>query len=200
MKRTFILLTLVLSIITLKAQEEEKNNIETLFKKPTKVRGYIGSITSITSLNGENAFMSGSQVAGIFNDQFILGFYHISIEDNIFEDDDSFINSDIDFDHRGLWLGYIFMPKRIIHFNTNVQLGKGDLDIYNDALGRWIHDDFLFVINPSVEMEVNVAKFLRVGVGANYRFAFDADQIENYNNEDFSDFGAFVSLKFGWFK
>ncbi|MBI9055175.1 MAG: hypothetical protein JEY96_15235 [Bacteroidales bacterium] len=200
MKKTFLFLILVLSIITIQAQEGEKDNIETIFKKPTKIRGYIVSITSLTPLNGENAYMSGVQVGGIFNDQFILGFYQVHIENNIFEDDNSFINSDLDFDHKGLLLGYIFMPKRIIHFNTNVQLGKGDLDIYNHDINRWTYDDFIFVVSPSVEMEFNVAKFFRVGIGANYRFAFDVDQIENYNNEDFSDFGAFVSLKFGWFK
>ena len=188
------------SISFLNAQEEN-DNIETLFKKPSKVRGYFGSISNVTSLNGESAFLSGIQAAGIFNDHFIFGFYRLNLENNSFTND-NFINPDyeLEFDHRGLLLGYIFMPKRIIHFNTNIQLGQGDLDIYNDALSRWTYDDFVFIVSPSVEVEFNVAKFLRVGVGANYLFAFDVNEIENYKNEDFSDFGAFVSFKFGWFK
>ena len=91
------------------------------------------------------------------------------------------------------------MPKRIIHFNTNVMLGKGDLELYDDFLNEWIEDDFIFVLTPSLEAEFNVAKFLRVGVGANYRFTFDVDRFVDYNDNDFSDFGAFVSFKFGWF-
>lgn len=200
MKKLFLFLLLILSISYLQAQEEN-NDIQTLFKKPSKVRGYFGSISNITTLNGENAYMSGMQAAGIFNDHIIFGFYRLNLENSSFTND-NFINPDyeLEFDHRGFILGYIFMPKRIIHFNTNLQLGQGDLDIYNDAVGHWTYDDFVFVVSPSVEVEFNVVKFLRIGIGANYRFAFDVDEIENYKNEDFSDFGAFVSFKFGWFK
>lgn len=182
------------------AQETQKENIETLFGKPSKVRGYIGSLNTTTNLDGETAYMSGAQAAGIFNDHFIFGLYRLDLENNVFSNNLSYIDSKIDFEHKGFILGYIFMPKRILHFNTNVQLGKGSLDIYDNVFDTWIDDDLVFVVTPSLEAELNITKFLRIGIGANYRFTFDVDQYANYTDEDFSDFGAFVSFKFGWFR
>ena len=71
--------------------------------------------------------MSGVNVAGIFNDHFILGFYNLDLETNVFSNNDDYIGSTVNFDHKGLWLGYIFMPERIVHFNINASVGKGDL-------------------------------------------------------------------------
>ena len=206
MKKVFLLLILLSTIGYLNAQEEKparpadgNNNIETIFSKPTKVRGYVGSITNITTLDGETAYMNGTHAAGIFNDHFVLGFYRMDLENSISSNNSNYIGSELYFDHRGLWLGYIFMPKRMLHFNTNVQIGKGDIEIYDDILGNWEEDNVVFVLTPSLEIEFNIVKFLRIGIGANYRFALDVDQIENYNDDDFTDFGAFINLKFGWF-
>lgn len=207
MKKT-ILLILLACVYTFAGAQEEKparpaggnDDIETIFSKPSKIRGYIGPLTNITTIDGETAYMSGINAAGIFNDHLIVGFYRVDLENNIFSNNNNYAGSTLNFDHKGLWLGYIFMPKRIIHFNTNVQLGKGNLEIYDDILDSWIDDDLVFVVAPSIEAEFNIAKFLRVGIGANYRFAFDVDKFDNYSDSDFSDFGAFVSLKFGWFR
>lgn len=200
MKKILLLFIAALSISYISAQETKNENIQTLFSKNTKVRGYIGTLTTGTTLDGDEAYMNGMQAAGIFNDHFVLGLYRLNLENNVFSNNDTYINSRIDFAHKGIILGYIFMPKRIIHFNTNVQLGKGNLEIYDSFADRWIEDDFVFVATPSLEVEFNVAKFLRASVGANYRFTFDVDKFNNYKDEDFSDFGAFVTLKFGWFR
>lgn len=200
MKKIYLLLLLICAVGYLSAQEEETDHIQTFFQsKPEKIRGYAGPLSNTTFLDGETAYMNGFNAAGIFNDHFILGFYSLNLENNIFSNNSNYIGYQMDFDHKGLWLGYIFMPKRVIHFNANVQLGKGNLEIYDDAIDTWLEDDFLFVITPSLEVELNVVKFLRIGIGANYRIALDVDQFDNYNNDDFSDLGAFISFKFGWF-
>lgn len=200
MKKIFLVLLFLSTLGFLNAQERKNDNIETIFSKPSKVRGYISPITNITTLDGETGYMSGVNVAGIFNDHFILGLYKLDIENSIFSNNDNYVGSKMNFDHKGLWLGYIFMPKRMIHFNANVQAGKGNLEIYDEIFNTWLEDDFIFVLTPSLELEFNLAKFLRVGIGANYRFAFDVNEFDNYNDNDFSDWGAFVSFKFGWFK
>lgn len=200
MKKILLLILLISTVAFAHAQEEETDNIETFFSKPSKIRGYIGSITNITSLDGETAYMNGFNAAAIFNDQVVFGFYNINLENNIFSNNNNYIEYEMDFEHRGLLLGYIFMPKRKIHFNTNIQIGKGEINIYDDIFDTWIEDDIMFVLNPNVEIEFNVARFLRVGIAANYRFALDVDKFDNYNNKDFSGLGAFINLKFGWFR
>ena len=197
MKRIVLLITIItIAVTNINAQDD----IETLFEKPSKIRGYVGPITNVTSLDGENAYMNGVHAGGIFNDHFVLGFYKLDLENSIWSNNDNYIGSTVDFDHKGLWLGYIFMPKRVIHFTTNVQLGKGNLEVYDSTIDNWIEDDQVFVAIPSIEVELNLAKFLRLGIGANYRFTFDVDRLGNYKESDFNDLGVFATLKFGWFK
>jgi len=201
MKRIILFTSILLFAFTfLNAQSDNTKDIETLFERPSKIRGYIGPITNITTLDGETAYMSGVHAAGIFNDHFVLGFYNMDIENNVWSNKDNYIGSTIDFEHKGLWLGYIFMPKSLIHFNTNVQLGKGNLEIYDNIMDQWILDDMVFVVTPSIEAELNITKFLRIGIGANYQFTMDVDKFANYSDDDFSNFGGFVTFKFGWFK
>ena len=200
MKKIFILFIFLGFISSTHAQETNAEEIETLLQRPSKVRGYVSPYSSYTTLDNEIACMNGFHVAGIFNDHFVFGFYNVNLDNNIRSNNPNFNNSDISFEHKGVWLGYIFFPKRMIHFNTNVQAGKGKLELYDDFFDRWLDDDQIYVITPSVEVEFNVAKFLRVGLGANYQFALDVDRYVGYNDEDFSNLGAFVNFKFGWFK
>ena len=200
MKKIIFLTITTLVFTSLYAQEEKNSDIETLFSKPSKIRGYISPITNTTYLNGEIAYMSGMNVAGILNDHLIIGFYKLDLDNSSWSNSDNYIGSTMSFNHKGLYLGYILMPKRIVHFTTNVQLGKGNMEIYDSVLDEWIQDDMVFVAVPSVEVEFNVTKFFRFGVGANYRFTTDVDKFANYSDSDFSDFGVSVSFKFGWFK
>lgn len=199
MKNIILFLLLCLSSGFIMAQNDD-DNIETLFNKPEKIRGYLGPITNITTLDGETAYMQGFNAAAILNDHFIVGFYNLNLENNIFSNNDEYISNQIDFEHRGVFLGYIFMPKKAIHFAASLNTGRGNIEIYDDPNDTWIKDKNVFILTPEVEAEFNITKFFRIGVGANYRFAIDVDQFDNYNNNDFSSPGAFVSFKFGWFK
>jgi len=198
MKRIFALILFIFSAGISLAQEN--NDIETLFTKPEKIRGYLGPITNITTLDGENAYMQGFNAAAIFNDHLIVGFYNLNLENNILSNNDEYIGDIMDFEHRGLLLGYIFMPKKAIHFSASLQTGRGNLEIYDEVTDNWIEDNNVFILTPGIEAEFNITKFFRIGIGANYRFAVDVDQFENYDNDNFSAPCGFVSFKFGWFK
>lgn len=198
MKKIALSLLLMFSAGIILAQEN--NDIETLFTKPGKIRGYLGPITNITTIDGENAYMQGFNAAAIFNDHLIVGFYNLNLENNIFSNNDEYIGDILDFEHRGLLLGYIFMPKKAIHFSASLQTGRGNIEIYDEPIDTWIEDKNVFILTPGIEAEFNITKFFRIGIGANYRLAMDVDQFNNYDNEDFSAPGGFISFKFGWFK
>ncbi|MEA2107667.1 MAG: hypothetical protein U9P82_13305 [Bacteroidota bacterium] len=198
MKKIFVFILLLFSAGIILAQEN--NDIETLFTKPEKIRGYLGPFINVTTIDGETAYMQGFNAAAILNDKVIFGFYNQNLENNIFSNNDEYIGDILDFEHRGLLLGYIFRPKKAIHFSASLQTGRGNIDIYDEPFDTWIEDKNVFILTPGIEAEFNITKFFRIGIGANYQFAMDVDQFNNYNNEDFSAPGGFVSFKFGWFK
>jgi len=196
-----LVLTLAILIVGgfLFAQEDE-GKMETLIKSyPKKIRGFIGINMCVTTLAGETAYMQGFSASGIINDHYLLGFYSSNLENSMYSNNDNYIGAEMNYSHNGISLGYILFPKKAIHFSTSLMAGKGDLDIYDDIADEWIEDKVIFILTPNIEAEFNVFRFLRIGVGANYQFAFDVDRFDGYDDKDFSSPGGYVSLKFGWF-
>lgn len=48
MKKILFFFTFILAVTFVQAQEEDGDNIQTFFSKPSKIRGYFGPITNIT--------------------------------------------------------------------------------------------------------------------------------------------------------
>ncbi|NJM14420.1 MAG: hypothetical protein HC896_02720 [Bacteroidales bacterium] len=61
--------------------------------------------------------------------------------------------------------------------------------------------DPVFVLSPGMEVEMNIARYFRVCVGANYTFVngVDFSRYHDYGDKDLSNFGGHLTLKFGWF-
>jgi hypothetical protein len=198
--KKLIFTLLAISIVGLSFAQEEDDKMQTLIKAPAKIRGYVGPLMNFTNIDGEFAYMSGFTASGIFNDKILFGFYSQTLETPVYSNNDNDLGADMNFEHQGISIGYIFMPKKMLHFTANLMAGKGSLEVYNDLTEEWVDDDIIFNLNPMIEAEINLFRFLRVGIGANYNFAFDVDQISGYTDNDFSGFGGNLSLKFGWFK
>jgi hypothetical protein len=58
--------------------------------------------------------------------------------------------------------------------------------------------DSYFVVEPGVEVELNVVKFLRVAFGASYRFTSNL-HISEVPKDMMNGFNGNVTFKFGWF-
>jgi hypothetical protein len=90
------------------------------------------------------------------------------------------------------------MPKRIAHAVIQVQLGWGSLNS-KDRFGGLIDNlDKLFIITPIIEAEMNITRFLRIGIGGSYRIAAFADN-DILSASDLSGPGVNLAFKFGWF-
>ena len=199
--KKLILSLLILSYVGFTFAQEDEEKMQTLISsKPTKIRGYIGPLMSFSTIDGEFAYMTGFIASGIFNDHWLFGVYNLAIETPMYSNNDNYLGAEMNYDQRGLTFGYVFMPKSVVHFTANLYAGKANLEVYNDLLDEWIDDNIVFTLNPMIEAEINVARFLRIGVGAHYNFAFDVDQINGYTDEDFSGLGGSLSFKFGWYK
>ena len=58
--------------------------------------------------------------------------------------------------------------------------------------------DLIWVLEPTVSLEMNVMKFFRIGAGASYRYVLGVDS-GGLTNEDFGGLSAMLILKFGRF-
>ena len=188
MRKIVITLVLVFSFAGLKAQD---NGIQTLFGSGTRISGFGGPIMSFTSINGEFAHMMGGGGAVLLGD-FWLGGYGEGLTNAI-----TVGGNRIDFGHGGFWTGYSFMASKALHPTFSSQIGWGSITQTDDRYYPLTSDN-VFVINPTLELEMNFTKFFRLGLGAHYRFVSGVNT-STLTNADFSGPGAFLSFKFGWF-
>jgi hypothetical protein len=102
------------------------------------------------------------------------------------------------------------MPKSVVHFSVNCLIGAGvvtdiaSLYNYNDSEGvRSIERDLpysiFFVAEPGVAVELNVAKWFRLGLEVSYRIAPNSDltYIESGVEKSIMKEGAFDGLSVG---
>ena len=188
MKKMLFTLVLILSVTVLKAQE---NGIQTLFGSATRISGFGALIMSFTSINGEFAHMMGGSGAVLLGD-FFIGGYGEGLTNSIYAG-----GNRISFGHGGFWTGYSFMADRALHPCLSTEIGWGNISQSDEGYYN-LSNDNVFVVNPTIELEMNFTRFFRLGVGANYRFVSGVNT-STLTNADFSGPGAFLSFKFGWF-
>lgn len=198
-KLKLILILIFIASISFSQETEEKAEINSLIKNPPKkVTGFLSPVITLGSIGGETAYYQGLGGAVLINNRFFIGGYENSIENNV----STTVGSDtyeINYQSRGLWVGYNFFSEKVVHFSVSAFAGKGEINLHENNLDVWLYDDIIFEIAPIIEIEFNVTKFFKIGIGGTYKLALDVDQFTMLADSDFSGPGGFASLKFGWF-
>jgi len=192
MKKIITAGLIMLAASGLKAQDSE---IQTLFSGSSRISGFGGPLMSFTTVNGQFAHMMGGGGGVLLGDFFFGGYGEgltTSIPLGIYR---------LDFGHGGFWTGYSFMAKKAFHPAISSQIGWGGVSEreYNYPSPT---SDNVFVFNPAVELEMNFAKFFRLGVGVHYRLVTGVNSelhSSSLTNSDLSGPGALLTFKFGWF-
>lgn len=206
MKNIFCILFLLIALKPLKAQvldngspEMPDDDFRTLFDGENLSFGAFGGpFMSFTTIDGEFAHMMGGggafQIGGFFFGGYGQGLTNKIPAKEDFYDDDDFI----EFGHGGFLTGFTLMGNKAIHPTFNMLIGFGNISIYDDFNNTSDTSDGLLVFEPGVQIELNLTKFMRLGVGASYRLVSSVD-IEGYEDQDFSGVSGQLAFKFGWF-
>jgi hypothetical protein len=198
MKKNLLIIASILIVLTSYSQDD----FQTIFGGDVTISGYGGPMMSFTSLNGDFAHMMGGGGGVLISKSFFFGgfglgnsTYHTFDYTNPHTNIQSF-DMDLDISYGGLSFGYIIAPNKPIHPAVYLQTGWGDVVLSENGTNR--NSDNIFVLNPSVQMEINMTRFFRIGVGVNYQYV-NGVNLNGLSNEDFSYPGGFLSFKFGWF-
>lgn len=194
MKKLFIFIIPIILPLFLYAQDN--GEVNTLLGSVHRVSGFGAPLISFTELDGEFAIMRGGGGALILNNRVFIGGYGLHLTNNVDCMPDMLQGYEIDMDHAGFWMGYVFFPSSIVHPSLSIFTGWGDAKLRK--AGYETLKSHIYVITPVLEAELNVARFFKIGVGAQYRFVAGLD-LPGYGEFDFSSPGVFVSFKFGWF-
>jgi len=143
-----------------------------------------GSTSNFNTSANDFDFFSGGFFAFELNKSFLIGWSNYELNTVINESRVSLGSND-------LLLGYSPISHRPVHPYLYTTIGNGRVDVEGEGKGKGIS------IQPSLGLEVNVFRWLRLSLDGGYRI-ISGSQLNTVSDKDLS--GAFIGLraKFGW--
>lgn len=219
MKFITIALVYILSTNLVFAQDEDRDRgrdsqeIKTLFSKGSKVRGFGSLDVKYSEFNKDNSLLVGVKGGVIINRHLILGLGGYGLSSiNKFNGIDPNQELFLYGGYGGLLIGYTIAPKEVIHISFPILIAAGGFEIsdrnyFNEfrnrdqiELDNTVERSTALVIEPGVEIEINVTKFFRIAVGGSYRVVQGVTlDRNNITDDDLTSWATHASLKFGKF-
>jgi hypothetical protein len=100
----------------------------------------------------------------------------------------------------GVMFEYIFSPSTLLHATVGTLIGAGGIGVSNnsDNTDEENRSDSFFVLEPDINLSLNVTWFFKLSVGISYRYTNGINAYE-FNDSKFSGFNARFTLSFGVF-
>jgi hypothetical protein len=208
MKKVIIFIAVCMLAATTIAQENNAN-YRSLFgsEKGISHGGYGGLTISYTSLDGKDAIMIGGKGGWIIDHRLTLGLAgntfvnDIQVSTNANYEEVSLAGS-----YGGLLIEPVLAPFAPLHITFPIIIGAGGIAHVNYQ--HWVNDNYIepvvwdsdafFVIEPGIELEINVVPFMRASFGASYRHT-SLINLPDTRKDALRGLNANFSLKFGKF-
>lgn len=215
MKKFVLLLIAVMLVypITTQALElkQDKDESETLFGNgEITYGGYGAPELKLAQFQDELGLMVGGRGGWIINSSFSIGgggyglvtSHQIKNYPTNYDDSSAYLRVG----WGGLFMEYINSSDKLIHFTVNTFIGAGGAsytksmhDGMNYGNDGWAYESTpFFIVEPGATIDLNVAKFFRISLGASYRFVSGVE-LSRTANKDMSGPSANLTFKFGKF-
>lgn len=212
MKNQLTLLAVLLGLSLSYSSKAQEN--QTIFKNSGIHRsgGYVAISNKFTKINGEFANMPGIYGGWFVNRKFMLGFgaaattNYIPVPEKV----QNFPANKMTYQYGqvGLMTEYVVASTKMVHFSFNLLTGTGfTLQYDHKEVDDWDWDfddhreedpNFFFLMEPGVQVELNVLKWMRFSPGVSYRKAFGSNS-NGLSDGDLSNISYNLTLKFGAF-
>lgn len=198
LRRAALAALLSASIPSLAAAQDE-----TLFGSgPRDIGGFGGPIFRVTQVAGETMAIGGGGGGLLLNRRFIIGGMGVGGTTNV----DAIIagsplRGEMDFGYGGLMLGVVTRPSKLVHATYGLTLGGGGISVWPDDMRPRNPSDsteYFGIAEPQVGVELNVFKWMRLGVTGGYRFVFGAE-VPKLVDDNLSGASGSIVFKFGKF-
>jgi hypothetical protein len=93
----------------------------------------------------------------------------------------------------GILVGYVVPTRSLVDVTADVLVGAGGVSIKGTD-----SEDAIFVFEPTVGVDLRLARVARLGIGAGYRFVGDVD-LAGIEDSDLRGFTGTVAIRVGWF-
>lgn len=197
---------LVVMLCTGSASFLAAQQVETLVSEGVEHGGFGSLLYGVTSVNGEAAYLTGTRGAWMlkFRDGHALniglGGYRTRSGFNArprrqTDDGEAW---ELQTNYGGLELEYLNRSHRLVHYGAQTTIGGGEVRYRNRNRAPDRTSDSYFVLQPGVNVHLNVTQWFRMSGGLFYRYAGGVS-LEGTSNSDLSGVSAAIALRFGKF-
>ncbi len=186
-------------------QQPEPETHQSLLQAPIKFSGFGGPIYEYSAVSGDFNVATGGGGALLINQQLFIGAYGLRSNNHssLLVEGIQYDRVRVDFDHGGLWVGYIHESSRLIHYGISAKIAGGNIRLVDEReRGRGnsyqIARDGVFVSTPQAEVELNVLKWMKLNAGLGYRIVAGVETAP-LKNADFNSLQGTFTIMFGWF-
>ena len=216
MKKLLLTLTIMTASVAAFSQQDEEfvdntdpNEIKTLFGAENSVGGY-GAITmQYTEIDNRDAFIFGARGGVVMGHMVALGLGGSGFFNDVHYDSNAGTDLSLAGGYGGFFFEPILFPKYPVHVSFPVLIGAGGVAVVSMDGDNWDNEfhseasDAYMVVEPGVEIELNVTHFFRFAIGARYRYTSDVDiqfpLLEPLPTDILRGFSGGVTFKFGKF-
>jgi len=178
---------------------QEQDSTQTLFKSSVKVSELWTPEVKFNSIQGDIGTLIGFYGGALINRSFLVG-----------------ISGGVNLGHPRVNYGYfggigqfIYKPQDLLHFSAQLMLAYGSTKDYENPKSGLL-DNFwnisgahFFVMEPGVNLELNLSSKLTLAAGVSYRIVTGLNEndenvsITHVTNRDLSGLNFSIGLKFG---
>ena len=213
MKKLCILtVAILIGMSTTIMAQENQNEYRSIFNKKSDQKidhgGYGAFGVGYTTIASKDAILLNFKGAWVINHNIALGFAGSSFFNNLDKTStspDEYLGGG----YGGFYFEPIILSKSPVHLTFPVLIGGGAVSTIPKNYWDWDNNiypyeyDIFFMVEPGVELELNMVKFFRIALGASYRFTNGVVLNYTAGNEVPKDaldaFNFYINFKFGKF-
>jgi len=198
-----------ITVVSQPVKPHNPNEMQTLTGPGRNVGFYFGFNSTYSQIEGRNTYGFGGTLAIIANHGLAIGLSGTGFFSDPYE---TIPGSNRSYGYTGGYGGLlikpILFPRYPVHVSFPILLGGG-------AIGRSVLLNYYYpydytefyvenfesfmIAEPGIEIEFNIARWMRLGLGATYRFTTTFSEPSTFNSNPLNGFTGGLSLEFGKF-
>jgi hypothetical protein len=174
---------------------------ETLFGGKPKFGGFGGPEVKVTPMLGSTSALVGGHGGMILNHVLVIGgagyglASSVDVPETVQEPGAS---RRLNFGYGGARVAWLIAPRSVVHGAFTTLIGGGGANWEIDAETEDTRSDAFFVLEPALEVEVNLHRLVRLAVNGSYRLVSGVDT-PGFENGDFDGVAFGMAARFGVF-
>jgi hypothetical protein len=204
MKLVYSLLVFALLLGGIRLFAQEKAETRTILGDGTAISTqnlgfFLAPSYNLTQMDGGHTSLFNLRGGLNIKDQFSIGgYFHTSLNE-INPQSETASGVYMDYWSVGGFVEYTLLSRRTFHVTFPVFVGYGEVEMDNERGDAGLGEANFFQVEPSALLEINLHRYLRLNIGAGYRW-LGPMTYRNFSHTDMAGLTGHIGMKFGLFK